>query len=51
MVETKIKRQVVDLVMQYRAEGMLPEHLMNLFFETWQTKRDGTRREMVEVIR
>jgi hypothetical protein len=27
MVEIKIKRQVVDLVIQYRTEGMLPEHI------------------------
>ena len=31
-------------------EGMLPEHVMQLFLETWQTKRDGTRRGIVEVI-
>lgn len=31
-------------------EGMLPEHLNHLFFDTWQTKRDGARRGMVEVM-
>lgn len=31
-------------------ERMLPEHVMQLFLETWQTKRDGTRRGIVEVI-
>lgn len=30
-------------------EGMLPDDLMNEFLETWQTKRDGTRRGIVEV--
>lgn len=31
-------------------EGMLPEESMRHFLETWQTKRDGTKRGIVEVI-
>lgn len=30
-------------------EDMLPEALMQEFLDTWQTKRDGTRRGIVEV--
>jgi len=30
-------------------EGMLPESLVEEFFETWQTKRNGTKRGIVEV--
>ncbi len=30
-------------------EGMLPESLVDEFFETWQTKRSGTKRGIVEV--
>lgn len=30
-------------------EGMLPESLMSAFFETWQTKRDGAKRGIVEI--
>ena len=30
-------------------EGMLPEELMRQFLETWQTKRDGTKRGILEV--
>lgn len=30
-------------------EGMLPEEAMRQFLETWQTKRDGTKRGLVEV--
>lgn len=30
-------------------EGMLPEKLMRDFLETWQTKRDGTKRGIVEI--
>lgn len=30
-------------------EGMLPAPLEAEFFETWQTKRDGTKRGIVEV--
>ena len=30
-------------------EGMLPEELMRDFLETWQTKRDGTKRGIVEI--
>ena len=30
-------------------EGMLPELLMREFLETWQTKRDGTKRGIVEI--
>ena len=30
-------------------EGMLPEALMREFLESWQTKRDGTRRGIVEL--
>jgi hypothetical protein len=30
-------------------EGMLPEPLVEEFFETWQTNRDGTKRGIVEV--
>lgn len=30
-------------------EGMLPEGLMRSFLETWQTKRNGTKRGMVEI--
>lgn len=30
-------------------ESMLPEKLMLEFLETWQTKRDGTTRGMVEI--
>lgn len=30
-------------------EGMLPEDMMQEFLETWQTKRDGTKREILEV--
>ena len=30
-------------------EGMLPPPLAEEFFETWQTKRDGTERGIVEV--
>lgn len=30
-------------------EGMLPEELMRNFLETWQTKRDGTKRGIVEI--
>lgn len=29
--------------------GMLPEELMRNFLETWQTKRDGTKRGIVEI--
>lgn len=28
---------------------MLPEDMMQEFLETWQTKRDGTKREILEV--
>ncbi len=31
-------------------EGMLPEESMRQFLETWQTKRDGTKRGIVELI-
>lgn len=30
-------------------EGMLPEKLMRSFLETWQRKRDGTKRGIVEI--
>ena len=30
-------------------EGMLPEELMRQFLDTWQTKRDGTKRGIVEI--
>jgi hypothetical protein len=30
-------------------ERMLPEPLVEDFFETWQTNRDGTKRGIVEV--
>ncbi len=30
-------------------EGMLPEEMMRQFLETWQTKRDGTKRGIVEI--
>jgi len=30
-------------------EGMLPEALMRDFLDTWQTKRDGTKRGIVEI--
>jgi hypothetical protein len=30
-------------------EGMLPDALMQEFIDTWQTKRDGTRRGILEV--
>lgn len=30
-------------------EGMLPDALMQDFLDTWQTKRDGTRRGILEV--
>src|SRR3990172_3660887 len=30
-------------------EGMLPEDLMQEFLDTWQTKRDGTKRGIVEI--
>jgi hypothetical protein len=30
-------------------EGMLTEDEMQVFLETWQTKRDGTQRGIVEV--
>ncbi len=30
-------------------EGMLPADLMRDFLETWQTKRDGTKRGIVEI--
>jgi len=30
-------------------EGMLPEELMRDFMDTWQTKRDGTKRGIVEI--
>lgn len=30
-------------------EGMLPDSLVQEFFETWQMKRDGTKRGIVEV--
>jgi len=30
-------------------EGMLPDDLLGEFFDTWQTKRDGTKRGIVEV--
>jgi hypothetical protein len=28
---------------------MLPDDLMREFLETWQTKRDGTKRGIVEI--
>jgi hypothetical protein len=30
-------------------EGMLPQVVLEEFFDTWQTKRDGTKRGIVEV--
>ena len=30
-------------------EGMLPDQTMQMFIETWQTKRDGTKRGIVEI--
>ncbi len=30
-------------------EGMLSEDMMRIFLETWQTKRDGTKRGIVEI--
>lgn len=30
-------------------EGMLPDELMQEFLDTWQTKRDGTRRGILEI--
>ena len=30
-------------------EGMLPEQMLQEFLATWQTKRDGSRRGIVEV--
>ncbi|MGH8588168.1 MAG: DUF6932 family protein [Gammaproteobacteria bacterium] len=30
-------------------EGMLPEDSMGAFLDTWQTKRDGTKRGIVEI--
>lgn len=30
-------------------EGMLPDALMQEFFETWQIKRDGSKRGIVEI--
>jgi len=30
-------------------ENMLPEESMREFLETWQTKRDGAKRGMVEI--
>jgi hypothetical protein len=30
-------------------EGMLPEDAMREFLDTWQTKRDGTKRGIVEI--
>ena len=30
-------------------EGMLPEELMRSFLETWQSKRHGTKRAIVEI--
>ncbi len=30
-------------------EGMLPDEMMRILLETWQTKRDGTRRGIVEI--
>ena len=30
-------------------EGMLSEHLMQEFFDTWQIKRDGAKRGIVEI--
>lgn len=30
-------------------EGMLSDEMMGIFLETWQTKRDGTKRGIVEV--
>ena len=29
--------------------GMLPDELMKEFLETWQSKRDGSKRGLVEV--
>ena len=31
-------------------DGMLPEQLAQMFFDTWQLKRNGQRRGIVEVI-
>jgi len=30
-------------------QGMLPENLMREFLDAWQTKRDGTKRGIVEI--
>ena len=30
-------------------EGMLPDDMMRMFLETWQTKRDGTKRGILEI--
>jgi Family of unknown function (DUF6932) len=30
-------------------EGMLPQVVLEEFFDTWQTKRDGTKRGIIEV--
>lgn len=30
-------------------EGMIPDDMMREFLETWQTKRDGTKRGIVEI--
>lgn len=30
-------------------EGMLPDEMMRILLKTWQTKRDGTRRGIVEI--
>src|SRR3972149_2192572 len=30
-------------------DGMLPDEMMQMLLETWQTKRDGTKRGIVEI--
>jgi hypothetical protein len=30
-------------------EGMLPQNVLDEFFDTWQTKRDGTKRGLLDL--
>jgi len=32
-------------------EGMVPQEVLDVLFDTWQTKRDGAKRGIVEVLR
>jgi len=43
------EKQIDALRIFWLREGMLSDELMREFFDTWQIKRDGAKRGIVEI--